>query len=199
MRIVIIEFMSLDGVVQAPGGPGRGHRRRLHPRRLVASVLRSGGRRWRFRRRTRRRRRAAVRAAHVADDGCRLARPGGRPVRRSDERHREVRRLVDAGRGRADVEQHHPDPGRRGCRAHPRAARRRRRRPGRDGQPDAGPHPAAARASPTSCGSIVMPVLLGGGKTHLPGRRRAAHARARLGGHERRGRAGVHLQAGGAA
>ena len=42
MRIVIIEFMSLDGVVQAPGGTGRRHRRRLRPRRLVAYRLRSG-------------------------------------------------------------------------------------------------------------------------------------------------------------
>ncbi len=43
MRIVIIEFMSLDGVVQAPGGPDEDTDGGFVARRLVAPVLRSGG------------------------------------------------------------------------------------------------------------------------------------------------------------
>ena len=43
MRVVVNEFMSLDGVVQAPGGPRGGHRRRLRPRWLVDALLRPRG------------------------------------------------------------------------------------------------------------------------------------------------------------
>ena len=41
MRLVISDFVSLDGVAQAPGGPRGGHRGWLHQRRLVDAVLRS--------------------------------------------------------------------------------------------------------------------------------------------------------------
>ena len=98
MRIVIIEFMSLDGVVQAPGGAdedtdgGFAHGGWTHS--FFDNEVVGGA----FAGTLGRRGRAALRAAHVADDGGRLARPGRRPVRRSDERHREVRRLVDAQR-----------------------------------------------------------------------------------------------------
>jgi hypothetical protein len=33
-KLIVPAFISLDGVVQAPGGPGGGHQRRLRPRRL---------------------------------------------------------------------------------------------------------------------------------------------------------------------
>ena len=40
MRVVVNEFMSLDGVVQAPGGAKEDTDGRLRARRLVTSVLR---------------------------------------------------------------------------------------------------------------------------------------------------------------
>ena len=123
MRIVISEFISLDGVVQAPGGPdedtdgGFAHGGWSHPffdpevvGGAFADALTQG-------------RRAAVRPPHLADDGRGVARASRRPVRRPDERDPEVRRVRDAGRRRADVEQHDAHPRRRGGRPHPRAAR----------------------------------------------------------------------------
>ena len=93
MRIVISEFMSLDGVVQAPGGPdedtdgGFAHGGWSHPffdPDVVGGAFddahgERGG--------------AAVRPPHLADDGRGLARTGRRPLRRPDERHPEVRRV----------------------------------------------------------------------------------------------------------
>ena len=64
MRIVISQFMSLDGVVQAPGEPA------------VGVLLRPGGHGARPRRGDGDHRCAALRASHVADDGGGPAGPG---------------------------------------------------------------------------------------------------------------------------
>ncbi len=72
MRLVIIEFVSLDGVVQAPGGPDED----------TDGSFAHGG--W---------------SPHLADDGRGVARASRRPLRGSDQRDPEVRRVDDAGRG----------------------------------------------------------------------------------------------------
>ena len=38
-KIIAAEFITLDGVIQAPGGAKRGYRRRFRARRLDVSVL----------------------------------------------------------------------------------------------------------------------------------------------------------------
>ena len=78
MRIILSDFISLDGVVQAPAAPRRtptaasgtaaGRCRSSTPRRWGRSSTRS----WADRR-------AAVRAAHVGGDGVGVARSAGDP------------------------------------------------------------------------------------------------------------------------
>ena len=112
MSITVTEFISLDGVVQAPGGPdedrdgGFAHGGWSHPffdpevmgpawddALSGADALLYGRRTW---------------------QGMAAAWPGARrrSVRRPDERDPEVRRLLQPRRRRHGVE-HDPDPGRR--------------------------------------------------------------------------------------
>ena len=101
MRIILSDFISLDGVVQAPGGPEEdtdgGFRHGgwsmpfFDPETMgpvIGEVMAQH-------------RGVAVRAPDVGRHGRGLARPGRRPVRRPDERDPEVRRVADADvRGR---------------------------------------------------------------------------------------------------
>ena len=95
MRVVVYEFMSLDGVVQAPGGAeedtdgGFAHGGWSHPYfdpEVMGPIIDDG---------MDDRRGAAVRPSHVAGHGGGVARARRRPVRRPDERDQEVRRLAD--------------------------------------------------------------------------------------------------------
>ena len=192
MRIVIIEFMSIDGVVQAPGGPdedtdgGFTHGGWTHPffdSEIVggafagalgnADSLLFGRRTWQ------------TMAAAWPDRA-------GDPF--ADQMNGIAKHVVSSTLGDDELTWNNTtlDPWGRGRRAHPRAAAGRRRRPRRDGQPDARAHPAArgprrrARADRDAGAPRRR-------QEHLPGGRRAPYARARLGGHERGGRAGVHL------
>ena len=168
MRIILSDFISLDGVSQAPGGPdedtdggfahGGWSGPFFDPETMGANIgevmdrtdaLLFGRRTW---------------------DGMAAAwpGPGRRPVRRPDERHPEVRRVADAvgRRGGVAMEQHD-------------APRRRRRRDRRD------PRRCAAEGGDgglqvwgsTSLASqlvehdlvdeyqlMIEPILLGGGK-----------------------------------
>ena len=96
MRIVVIEFISVDGVVQAPGGAdedtdgGFAHGGWSHPF-FDPDVV--GGA---FTDALDQRRGVAVRPSDVADDGSGVARTSRRSVRRPDERHLEARRVRDA-------------------------------------------------------------------------------------------------------
>ena len=195
MRIVIIEFMSLDGVVQAPGGPdedtdgGFTHGGWTHPffdPEVVggafagalgnADALLFGRRTWQ------------TMAAAWPDRA-------GDPF--ADQMNSIAKHVVSSTLTDDELTWNNTTliPG-------DEAVARIRELRGADGGD------LVVMGSPTLARTllheglvdelrlILMPVLLGGGKTHLPGGRRDAYARARLGGHERRGRAGVHLQAG---
>ena len=195
MRIVIIEFMSIDGVVQAPGGPdedtdgGFAHGGWTHPffdQEVVggafagalgnADALLFGRRTWQ------------TMAAAWPDRA-------GDPF--ADQMNGIAKYVVSSTLGDDELTWNNTTliPGDRAVAAHPRAARGRRRRPGRDGQPDARAAPCCTRASPTSSADRDAGAPRWR-QEHLPRGRRAAHARARLRGHERGGRAGVHLPAG---
>ena len=96
MRIILSDFMSLDGVVQAPGGKeedtdggfkhGGWSMPFFDPEAMGAGDRRGDGAD----------RRAALRPAHLAGDGRRVAGTGRRSVRRPHERDPEVRRVADA-------------------------------------------------------------------------------------------------------
>ena len=81
MRVVVSEFMSLVGVVQAPGGAeedtdgGFAHGGLSMP--CFDAEANGGG----DRRDDEHQRRAAVRPAHLASDGIGVAGAGGRPWR----------------------------------------------------------------------------------------------------------------------
>ena len=98
--LVVIEFLSLDGVMQSLGQPRRGHRGRVPPRRLVAAV--HG-----------RRADAVVDRGHHVDGRLPVRPPDVREVRRvladaarrepdgrAPQRDAEVRRVADARPGR---------------------------------------------------------------------------------------------------
>ena len=197
MRIVIIEFMSLDGVVQAPGGPeedtdgGFTHGGWSHPffdPEVVggafagalgnADALLFGRRTWQ------------TMAAAWPDRA-------GDPF--ADQMNGIAKHVVSSTLGDDELTWNNTTliPGDQAVERIRELRAGRRRRPRRDGQPDARAHPAArgprrrARADRDAGAPRRR-------QEHLPGGRRAPHARARLGGHERRGRAGVRLQAGGA-
>ena len=170
MRIVITEFISLDGVVQAPGGPnedtdgGFAHGGWSHP--FFDGDAVGGG----LRRRVEQRRRTALRAAHMAVDGRGVARARRRPLRRSDECDPQARGVRDARRRRADVEQHDPHPRRSGGSPAIRELRETRgRRPGGDGERHARANAASARGWSKRARLMIEPVILGGGKTIFPG------------------------------
>ena len=166
MRIVINEFMSLDGVVQAPGGPeedtdgGFTQGGWTHPYfdEVVggafdaalkdADALLFGRRTWQ-----------TMAAAWPERAGDPFA----------DRMNSIPKHVVSStlGRRRADVDQHHPHPRRLGRRPHPGAARGR----GRD---------LLLMGSPTLARTLlhegladelrllIMPVIVGGGKTIFP-------------------------------
>ncbi len=104
MRVVVNEFMSLDGVSQAPGGPEEdtdggfangGWSIPYFDPEVMGAVVSGGmdtadGLR--------------VRAAHLAGHGGGLARAGRRSLRRQDERRPEVRGLAHAEAAGHDVE-----------------------------------------------------------------------------------------------
>ena len=96
MRVVVNEFMSLDGVVQAPGGAeedtdgGFAHGGWSMPYfdpEVMGAAIGEGMSTAEA---------LAVRPAHVAGDGGGVARARRRPLRRSDERDQEVRGVADA-------------------------------------------------------------------------------------------------------
>ena len=168
MQIILSDFISLDGVVQAPGGReedtdggfahGGWSMPYFDPEAMgsaIDEVMADD-------------RGAAVRPAHLADDGGRLARPRRRPVRRPHERDPQVRGVPHAQPGRPHLVQLDP------------AASRRRHRRG-----------AASCERGTATGLQVMgsaslaaqliehdlvdeyrlmiePILLGGGKRLFP-------------------------------
>ena len=45
-KVIVNESMSLDGVVQAPGEPRRGHERRLRARRLAPRATSTTSMKW---------------------------------------------------------------------------------------------------------------------------------------------------------
>ena len=195
MRIVIIEFISLDGVVQAPGGAdedtdgGFAHGGWSHPffdPEVVggafdgalndADALLFGRRTWQTM--------AAAWPERAGD-----------PFADQDERDPEVRRLRDARRRRTDVGQHDAHPRRRGRGPHPGAAR------------DRGGN-LLVMGSPTLVRTLMseglvdeLRLIVDAGdprwrQVDLPRRRRPAHARAGLDGDQRHGSERVDLQAG---
>ena len=97
MSITVTEFISLDGVVQAPGGPDEdrdgdfAHGGWSGPFFDVDVMGKASGRR------ALRCRRPPLRAPHLAGHGRRVARPRGRSVRRPDERRPEARRHPSLG------------------------------------------------------------------------------------------------------
>ena len=159
MRVVVNEFMSLDSVVQAPGGPGR-RATAACPRRLVTpyfdvEVMGPALRRHAQRRRT------ALRAPYLAGDGGRVARARRRPVRRSDGRDQEVRRLRTLTQD--DMTWNTTLLSRDDASGDRRTPWRGRWRHGHLGQRQ----PCAAllaEGSSTSSTLMIEPLLLGGGK-----------------------------------
>ena len=195
MRIVIIEFMSLDGVVQAPGGPdedtdgGFAHGGWSHPffdPEVVggafagaldnADALLFGRRTWQ------------TMAAAWPDRA-------GDPF--ADQMNGIAKYVVSSTLSDGELTWNNTTlhPGRRAVARIRELRRAGRRRSGRDGQPDARPHPVARgpRRRAAADRDAGAPRRR---QEHLPRGRRAAHARARLRGYERGGRAGVHLPAG---
>ena len=176
MQIILSDFISLDGVSQAPGGPdedtdggfahGGWSGPYFDPETMGANIgevmartdaLLFGRRTW---------------------DGMAAAWPGPRrrPVRRPDELVPEVRRVADAlgRRGVVALEQHD-------------AARRRRRRARRDPRPARGGRAAGSRSGAARRSRrqlvehdlvdeyqlMLEPILLGGGKSIFPADGRA--------------------------
>src|SRR5215211_7265713 len=138
MRTLAVNtFMSLDGVMQAPGGPEEdptggftlgGWAVNYFDDEMMGRVAESGPLR------------VAARPRHLRDLRRALALRRG-PDRRPPQQHPQARRLDDARAG--GVEQLHPDHRRR------RGIRRRTQAPGRprdSGPWQPGPYPDAARA-----------------------------------------------------
>ena len=142
MRIVIIEFMSLDGVVQAPGGPdedtdgGFAHGGWSHPffdpdvvggafagALSEAEALLFGRRTWQTM--------AAAWPERAGDPFV-------------DQMNAIPKYVVSATLSDGELEggEHDAHPRRRGDRPHPGPARERRRSPAGDGEPDARAHPS---------------------------------------------------------
>src|SRR5215218_7783167 len=125
-RVIVSEFVSLDGVIEDPGGEGGSRSRRLvlpsrpRTRRGPVQVRRVG-----------RRGRSPSGAGHLRGLRRRLAPDGGadRRVRPLDERLPQVRRLEDPRRA-LRVEQLHADQGRRRRRGVQAQAATRQRHPG---------------------------------------------------------------------
>ena len=107
MRVVVNQFMSLDGVVQAPGGAeedtdgGFAHGGWSMPYfdpEIMGSAVSEGM--------------SSAEAllfglAHLAGNGSGVAGNGpATPTRRPDECDQEVRRVTDADAGRPELEQH---------------------------------------------------------------------------------------------
>ena len=195
MRIVIIEFMSLDGVVQAPGGAeedtdgGFAHGGWTHPffdpdvvggafagALGSADALLFGRRTWQ------------TMAAAWPDRA-------GDPF--ADQMNYIAKYVVSSTLGTDELTWNNTSliAGDQAVARIRELQRNRRGRPGRDGQLDARPNPAA-RGPCRRAAAHRHARAPRWREAHLPGRWCAAHARARLRGHERRGRAGVHLQAG---
>ncbi len=114
MRLVISQFMSLDGVVQVPGGPeedtdGGLFRGGWSMPYFDPEVM--GG----FIDEAVQEMQALLFGRRTADDGRRLARPRRRqrPVRHDDEQHRQVRGVEHPHAGRPALEQLHAARGQR--------------------------------------------------------------------------------------
>ena len=192
MRIVVNEFMSLDGVVQAPGGAeedtdggfahGGWSAPYFDPQVMGAAIgegmntadaLLFGRRTW---------------------QGMAAAWPGARrrPLRRPDERDQEVRGVPDADARRPDVEQHDLAVARPRGRGRRRAARAGGSRRGDVGERQ--PRPGLlAEGLVDELNLMIEPILLGGGKRIFPddGMRPAARSCQQRDGEHRR--AGLHV------
>ena len=165
MGIVITEFISLDGVVQAPGGPdedrdgGFAHGGWSHPffdpevmgaawtTRSNADALLYGRRTW---------------------QGMAAAWPGRAGDPFADRMNAIPKYVVSSPSATTTWSgTTHPHPRRRGRAAHQRAARAHRRQPGGHGQPTL-VRTLLSEGLVDELRLMIEPVLLGGGKSIFP-------------------------------